>query len=267
MALEFKKKYLSILIGLILIIAVAWLGFRACSGNKIIGKDTYYIGRDSTWYPLNLRSKEKNMIGFVDDLMEEVAKLQEIRIYTFEVGTNALYDGLALGNYDGVYSILEPNVINRGSYEFSDPYYLIGPVLIVDVKNKASSLDDMKGKIIGIERGGFQVYNIPEPADILILSYNSASEALENLDRDIIDGVIVDALRAHVWVDGFYKGKLRVATSPMSDAGLRIVTLKTDRGKEFIKKFNESLKTLKENGTYKALIKKWELVATEVSPE
>jgi polar amino acid transport system substrate-binding protein len=219
-----QKIYISIIVSIVFIIAVLWLIIRACSGIPVVGALTYKIGRDSTWYPLDLRGKEQAMVGFSNDLIKAIAAEQGFKAVVFEVGPYALFDGLDIGNYEAVLSSLTPNPINLKRYGFSDPFYLVGPVLVVNEDSNISSLKGMTGKIMGIESGALQVFNIPEPPDIVIIPYDTAAVALENLDQKVIDGVLVDALRAYVWTDGFYAGRLKVVTAPLTYIGFSLVT-------------------------------------------
>jgi polar amino acid transport system substrate-binding protein len=258
-----NKLYISIAGGAVLVIALIWLLFGAFSANSLPKDKLFLIARDSTWYPLDLRGKEISMVGFANEMVAAIAADQEFRTRLFEVGPNALFDGLDLKNYDAILSSLTPNVINRQWYVFSDPFYLVGPVLIVNEKSKAKSLEDMEGKIIGIESGALQVFNILEPPNIVIIPYDTASQALENLDNNVIDGVILEALRAYVYTEGFYSGRLKVASSPLTDRGLRLIARNEPGSVHFVSRFNEGLKAIREKGIYADLIEKWELITTD----
>ena len=258
-----SKKHIFILMSAVFALAAFWSTFPSCSSNSFAESKIYHIGRDSSWYPLDLRGKEISLVGFANDLLDIISQEQGFRVHTFEVGPSALFDGLDAGNYDGVLSSLTPNFMNQEKYAFSDPFYLVGPVLIVPVSSQAHSLKDMEGRIIGIESGSLQVFNIPEPPNVVMVPYNTASEALENLDKNVIDGVILDALRAYVSTEGFYAGRLKVVSSPLTNKGLRLITRKDPEHLNLISRFNEGLKAIKNQGTYAELVKKWGLINTE----
>lgn len=262
-----KKIYLSLIIGAIFLFAVSWLVFRIASKVPVEEDRLYIIGRDSTWYPIDLRGKEKNMVGFSNDLVRAIGEEQGFRPRIIEVGPNALFDGLDLKRYDAVLSSFTPTVMNRRFYGFSDPFYLVGPVLVVPVESEAKSLEDMAGKIIGIERRALQVFNIPKPRDVVIIPYDTAAIALEYLDEQVVDGVIVNALMAHVNTEGFYAGRLKVATSPFTNKGLRLITRNEPKSLLLISRFNKGLEKIKTNGRYDQLIQSWGLINTEVKPE
>jgi len=264
MAVAKTKIFIGALGVLVIIVALFWLLFRVAGGNAEDEKITYYIGRDSTWYPLDFRGKERNMVGFTNDMLQAIAEEEEFSVYMFEVGTNALYDGLELGEYDGILSHLTPNIVNRRVYGFSDPFYTTGPVLIVRRGSQATSLADMRGKVIGVEAGALQIYNISEPSDVAFIPYDTASLALEKLDDNEIDGVVLDALKAYAYTEGYYRGRLKVATSPLTDKGLRLVTMRDPKSLLLVSRFNEGLKKIKDKGIYGELIEKWGLTDTEI---
>ncbi len=259
-----RKILISTVSAAAILIALLWVSFRLLTGTIGPGVPSYQIGRDSNWIPLDLRGKERNMVGFSNDLIAVISQEKNFRANVFEVGPHALFDGLNVGNYDAVFSSLDPSVTNRKRYLFSDPYYRIGPVLVVPISSEVDNLAEMKGKILGIESGALQIFNIPEPADVLIIPYENAAQALDNLDKNVIDGVYLDALRAHVFTQGFYLGRLKVATSPLTDKGLRLVARNEPQSENLILQFNEGLAEIKEQGIYRQLIEKWNLIDTEV---
>lgn len=259
-----RKLVISIVAGLVVALALVWLILRVFSGGYTPSVPTYYIARDSTWYPMDLRGKEKNMVGFANDLIQEIGELEGFKAQVFEVGRSGLLDGLNTDRYEGVFSSFHPNPVNRKRYTFSEPFYLLGPVLVVPQESTIKSMKDLNGKILGIESGALQVFDIPEPPDIVIIPYNTVSIALDKLDNDVIDAVIMDVLRAYVFTEGFYAGKLKVATSPLTDRGLRLITRNDPNSLLLASQFDDGLKKLKENGRYDELLNKWGLTRTEL---
>ena len=96
----------------------------------------------------------------------------------------------------------------------------------------------------------------------MIIPYDTVSTALEKLNANVIDAVIMDVLRAYVFTEGFYAGRLKVATSPLTDKGLRLLGRDQPSSLLLISQFNEGLQELMESGRYHELIKKWGLTRT-----
>lgn len=259
-----RKLVISIVAGLVVAVGLVWLILRAFSGGYTPSVPTYYIARDSTWYPMDLRGKEKNMVGFANDLIQEIGEMEGFKAQVFEVGRSGLLDGLNTGRYEGVFSSLQPNPVNRKRYAFSNPFYLLGPVIVVPKNSNVESMQDLNGKILGIESGALQMFNITEFSDMVIIPYDTASTALDKLDSNVIDAVIMDVLRAYVITDGFYAGRLKVATSPLDDRGFRLIARNDPDSLLFVSQFNDALEQMKKSGRYDELLDKWGLIHTEI---
>ena len=236
----------------------------ACSNNNknLLHTKTFRIAKDNSWYPLNLMGKEKNMSAFVADLLLEIAKEAKFKIEIITTNTDNLHQGLEVGTYDGIITSVNPSANLVDQYTLSDPFYLLGPVLIVVSSSHVHTLEEMEGKIIGIKAGLPFAYNTKLQPSVLIIPYENMTTALEDLERNKIDGVIMESLPAYVYINGLYKGKEKVITAPLTNTGLRLMSLKTPTGSALIEGYNEGLKAVRENGTYQALLNKWNLVDT-----
>lgn len=258
-----RKYVISGMIGLVVAAAFLWLLIRVFSSGYSPGVQTYIVARDNTWYPIDLRGRERNMVGFANDLIQEIGSIEGFRVQVFDVGRNGLIDGLNTGRFDAILSTMEPNIVNRKRYAFSQPFYLIGPVLVVPENSSITSLSDLKGKILGIESSALPSFRIPEAPDVVVIPYDTISKALERLDNNTIDAVFMDVLRAYVFTEGFYRGRLKVATLPLTDRGLRLVALNDLNSLLLISQFDDGLQKLKDSGRYGELIEQWGLIATE----
>ena len=257
-----RKLLLSLVSVLFSIVVLLLLLFRACNA-PMLERQVYYIGRDSTWYPLDLRGKEKNMSGFASDLMQAIGDEEGFIAVMVDIGQNSVLDGLETGHYNAVFSSLAPTARNKEIYGFSDILYRTGPVLVIPEKVKVTSLADLTHKVIGIESNILQTFNIPETLNVMIIPYDNAAVALDNLSKNTIDAVILDALRAYVYTHGYYAGKLKIAGAVLSNFGWRVITKNTPKYLLFINHVNDGLKKIKEKGIYTQLVEKWGIINTE----
>lgn len=260
------KKWSTWVVLIAIIIAFIFL-FRSCSKKEILHKDIYFIGRDSSWYPLKLYGKEKNLIAFTNDLLVVVSKEAGVHFHWVEGSPNTLLENLNNEIYDAIVSSLRPNAVNREYHLFSDLVFETGPVLVVRKDSAIKSLQDMDGLTIGTISGS-PVFNAVRESgandyDLVLAPYNNVNQAMEALVKNQIDGVIIDAIPAYTLAESFYSDQVKVVTAPLNDEGLRLITLITPSAELLIKEFNEILEKLKKDGTYDALISKWELINPE----
>lgn len=248
----------------VLILALVGLIFavRACSAHFLWEPPIYRIAIDKTWYPIQLFDKERNMQAFASELLLAIAKKENIRIEIFFAGSDNMFLGLNNSQFDGVLSPLQPGVFNRESYIFSDPFYKLGAVLVVSDSSNVKSLSDMGGKIIGIRSDASLVFNINQFPEIILKSYDNSLIALMDLEKNTIDGVILDALSASIYTSGIFAKRLKIVGSPLTDIGLRLITRHNQE--KLIEHFNAGLKALKSNGTYNEMIYKWGLFNPEI---
>lgn len=234
---------------------------RSCSSKMHHG--TYHIAQDPFWYPLNLLGKESSVTAFADDLLIAISQKQSIPIEIISTSSYQLLEGLENENYDGALTALIPTPQTRVTFLFSNPFLTLGPVLIVLENSPIKSLSEMNDKIVGMGSDFSFIFDIAKYPQFIIKRYDIPTNALEDLVAGKIDGVIMGAFPAYTYANGGYKGKIKIISTPLTQEGLRLITLHNTAGEALIKNFNDGLDSLKKSGTYDALINKWGLVRTE----
>lgn len=240
------------------VIILGWGALRGCSHGSLLVMSRYTVAVDRSWYPLPLYGKEKNLLAFVDELLEEIGAESGIGFTLIETGTPNLLRDLDNGGYDAVVTSKPPTHVNMVKYHFSDPIYMMGPVIVVRTESTVKTLDDLASKFVGIRRGLPLAFDSPLPS-ANIIPYDNMTIGLADLEDNKIDALIMDSLLAYVQIQGIYVGKVKIVTAPLSQEGLRLMTLHDKRYDEFLTLFNKSLKTLQENGKYEELLSRWGL--------
>lgn len=263
----FEQKKILTSFGLIFFIIVALVMMRSCSTRESLQEHLYRVARDSTWYPLQLLGRERYMQGFTTDLLIAIAKEEDFKLEILNVGPNQLIDNLDRQWYEGILTSLMPDVVNQNKYVFSDPFYLTGPVLIVLKDSNVDSLKDLQGRRLGVKAGSRSILTLSGNLDINLVTYANINMAIEELIRDRIDGVLMDSVIAETYIQNFYASKLKVVTSPLNKEGLRLVGLRNDYGEHLVDMFNTGLQKMRDNGMYRELLKKWDLVHPDLKVE
>lgn len=259
-----KKGNWKVLLSFIILLLLIVILFKGCS-TKSTPQNTFKIAYDGTWYPLQITEKEKNMVGFSTELILDIADKQALQIEMISIGTEALLDGLDNGLYDAILTGMNPNAIQRRYYTFSNPYFLVGPVLVVSKNSPIHSFTEMTRKTVGIKSGESLQFDVPQPTDMTLIPYNYTLAAFADLDKGLIDGVIIDLFPAYTYTTGFYAGRLRIASAPLNNIGIRLAIRKSTKSDQLISRFNEGLDKLKSNGTYQQLLQRWGLYQTSLS--
>lgn len=202
------------------------------------------------------------MTAFSDDLLLSVARASNIRVHISNSSPESLFSGLYNREYDAILAQTLPTPTTQERLLFSNPYFLLGPVLVTEINSAVTSIEEMDGKTIGIEQGMSTLFDIKKYPAFVFTSYDNIFKALGALENDKIDGVLMNAFPAHIYIKTFYPNRLKIATAPLTKEGLRLVALKNSSNQQLIESFNQALNTFIEDGTYDEMIKKWGLVNT-----
>lgn len=228
----------------------------SCSGKK--SSSGYEIGIDPSWYPLQLAGQEKNILAFSVELLVEIAKKENLQLSISNVNWDNLNSGLAAKKYDAILSSMPPYSFYLKSYSFSDPYLMTGPVLVVRANSKIANTNELQGKETGVVKGSSGALFLQTAPGVILRNYDSIPAALVDLSDQQIDAALVEVIIAQDYVRNFYRGTLKIATPPLNEEGLRLITLH-DQAPRLIKRFNKGLAQLKKSGEYDRLLQKWGL--------
>lgn len=253
---------------IILILAAIFLGglLYTYFSKEILPPIIYRIAIDETWYPLQLFDKEQEITIFSEEIAQAIAAKQHFSIQLIRVEYENLFTGLDNGEYEGVLSsllVLEGNVEN---YRVSNPYYLLGPVLVVSASSHIKSLKDLSGKSIGIISRSKPIISLYKNTSInfVFYDYNDRFKLMDDVSNNVIDGMILSMIPAYEYTkSGPYQDLLRVASEPLTKEGLRLIAKNNPESKKLIEQFNEGLKAIRKNGIYNQILLKWGLFNPE----
>jgi len=169
-----------------------------------------------------------------------------------------LIESLYLKKVDGVFSSASLNLINQTKYSFSDPILKTGPVLIVPMQTGKISLTDLSGRIVAMGKTQEELDLMRAYPDIQFVFYDSIVDALDKTVKGSFAACLIPILPANAYVKDLYQNELLISSSPLTDQGLRLLTLK-DAHPKLIKTFNEGLLDVQKNGQITTLLTKWSL--------
>lgn len=225
---------------------------------------TYLIAIDKDWPSLSLGVRNANMTAFCETVLQAVARNQQLRLSTVQVSTQNIFQKLNSKQYAGVISPLLPQLSHTLQYLYSVPLYHLGPVLVVNKTSRFTSIAEMDGKAIGIVKDIAHLIDVTSYPKLRFIYYDTPSQAFADLAHNKIDGVVMESLYAHANIQGLYANAFRILSPQLQEAGIRLILLHESKADEqFMEAFNQGLQDLREDGAYKDLIGRWDLVNTE----
>lgn len=225
-----------------------------CRSRKVI----YRIGIDPYFYPLSIHKKTAMLAGFSLELLEEIGVIEKVRFTPVQMNWNNLLYGLNKKSYQAAMSSLQPYLFNEKKYSFSDAYFSIGLLLIVQEKSNILSLQDVNNRELVIPRSPDLLQVLEEYPNIFKKFYERPEDGFNVLIQGNAAGAVIENYIASGFLREPYPGKLVALPPLITNKGLYLLTA-SGKNEKILKIFNRGLQKMKEEGRYDALVKKWNL--------
>jgi polar amino acid transport system substrate-binding protein len=216
------------------------------------------IGIDPEWYPIDFGPQQAYVNGFTEDLLLEIAGYSGIEFERVDANWDTLLEGIWGKKYDAVITSLPPYIFNVAKYDFSHNFLDLGPVLIVPVNARHTELSQMKGELVGVITGDPASLLLQKYPDVILRNYPSIPDLLGALANGEIEGALLNRIPAVNYIADLFAGQLKIASPPMTDAGLHLVAAK-GKHEPLIKAFDRSIDQFKKKKKLQTLLKKWNL--------
>ena len=234
-------------------IALFFLFLAAC-GSDSSSHSLLKIGVDPTWFPLQLGELQPFVNGYTEDFLVEMASEQRMEFIKAPASWDNLISSLREKKYDAIISSLPPYSFNQAEFEFSNSFLDLGPVLVSRVDSNFQRLEQLQEKLLGVLVGGGSSILVAEHPTVVLRTYPTIPDLLEDLQRGEIDAVLLENLFAWSYVRHLFQGTLHITSKPLTNTGLRLITRKGEL-LEIIDRFNKQVS--KKNTS--ALQQKWNL--------
>lgn len=242
-------KKLSLFLGCVLA-ATSSLGFAA---------DKLKLAVDVPYEPFEFKAPDGTLTGFEIDLGNAVCAEINAECEWVIQAWDGIIPGLLARKYNAIFSSMSITPERAEKVLFSDGYYISPSSWFskkdskVDVTDKAT----LKGLRVGVQRGTIQddyVTNEVGSDTVDIKRYTTADDLVLDLTGGRLDLVFLDF---PVGESTILKNEDYQALGELVKIGGSVGAAFRKRDKELADKFNAALKTLKENGTYDAIMKKY----------
>jgi polar amino acid transport system substrate-binding protein len=248
------KKVNLIVVSILLITAVLLSACTSSATTKV------RVASDATWPPFEMVDEAtKELTGFDIEMMSAIAKETGLDIEFVNVGFDPLLAGMAQCQYDAAISALTITPERQASMLFSDPYLNAGQIVTVQIDNSTiNSKDDLSGKTVGAQIGTTGAMEVEAISGATLTTFDTVDLAYMALQNGQIDAVVADSPTAAGFVAA-NADKLKMVGSVFTDENYGIAVCKTNT--DLLAKINEGLAAIKANGTFDALLDKYDLVA------
>lgn len=236
----------------VLLVCIFFVGTAQAAGKPLV------VASDATWPPMEYLDDQKIVVGYSTDYIRAVAKAAGLEVVLRNVAWDGIFAGVAAGHFDIIASSVTITPERQKQFAFTEPYCEVRQAVLVRTDTPIKTLTELKGKKVGGQIGTtgiFVLYNAKLGAEVR--EYEDVGLAMEDLANGRIEAVMCDDPVAKYYANkhaGFAKKFMVALVTP--DAEYYGFTLKQGNG-TLVKQLNQGIKMVKENGTEKALQKKW----------
>jgi len=170
--------------------AFAWIAMGAAHADEM------KVGANIGNVPWEFQDASGNMVGFEIDLVNEVAKRLGKEAKIENIPFNGLFSAVQSGQIDAAVSSITITPKRLQSVSFAQPYYDSDQSLTVTAASGLKSLDDLKGKVVGVDTGStgdmWATENQAKYGFSEIRKFEGLAPAMLDLEAGRIDGYISD---------------------------------------------------------------------------
>lgn len=222
--------------------------------TALYAQEKLYVGTDATEFPPFEYIENGEIKGFDIDLIKEIGKLLDKEIIIKNIQFDGLIPALQTGKLDIVIAGMTVTTEREKNINFSKPYYTSKQLLIMDKKTNLDTLQSLNGHKVGVVLGCTGDIIATEIQDFIsIYRYNTTSESIMALNANKIHAVILDSEPAKNFVKN--NPNLKYIDNELAREDYAIAVGKENLS--LVKDINSALETLKSNGVFENLNKKY----------
>lgn len=119
--------------------------------DRVMEKKAMVVATNSSWPPQSYLDDNNEMVGFDIDMAKEIGKRLGVEVSFQTPDWATLTGGRWQGRYDVGVGSVTPTKARAQVIDFASVYYYSPYVYVVHKDSKAKSVDDLNGKVIGVE--------------------------------------------------------------------------------------------------------------------
>ena len=238
--------------------ALASLASAAVAATLLLSQpalaDDLIVATDTAFVPFEFKEGDK-YVGFDIDLWAEIAK--EIGVtYTLQpMDFNGIIPALQTKQDDVALAGITIKDERKKVIDFSDGYYDSGFLLMVPADSTIGDAADLAGKKLAVKTGTSATdYAKENFKETELRQFPNIDNAYLELQTGRVDAAMHDTPNVLYYVATAGGGKVKTVGTQMMAHEYGIAFPK---GSELVTKVNAALKTIKSDGRYNAIYKKW----------
>ncbi len=216
--------------------------------------DVVLLATDARLHPMSFLDDRGELAGFEIDLAHLIGERVDLRVEFINVPREDLFEMLLIGEVDAVISSVTITDERAERFDFSDPYFNAGLVIVTRPDSHMENQEDLRTQLIGVQADTYAVAVVERIGEIGVRPYDELHPAFIDLVEGRLDAVVCDLLTA-VAHRRDVEPSLRILDDRLTDDLYGIVLRKGEHG--FLDRVNEGLHLLRQEGILRELEDHW----------
>lgn len=250
------KKIAAIILSAALVVALAACGSSKDSdSNKSSGKaETLTMGTNASFPPYEYVDDNGKIVGIDAEIAQAIADKLGMKLEIKDMEFESLVPAVKAKSIDLALAGMTVTDERKQSVNFSDSYSTGVQVVIVKEGSDIKTVDDLKGKKIGVQAGTTSdTYCSEDFGEENVKQFSNGSLAVAALANGQVDCVVIDNEPAKNYVAA--NSGLKILDTEYVTEDYAIAIAKDND--ELLKKVNDALKELKDDGTVGKIVGKY----------
>ena len=250
------KKIAAIILSAALVVALAACGSSKNSdSNKSSGKaETLTMGTNASFPPYEYVDDNGKIVGIDAEIAQAIADKLGMKLEIKDMEFDSLIPAVKSKSIDLVLAGMTVTEERKQSVNFSDSYSTGVQVVIVKEGSDIKTVDDLKGKKIGVQAGTTgDAYCSDDFGEENVKQFSNGSLAVAALANGQVDCVVIDNEPAKNYVAANSGLKILDTEYVTEDYAIAI----SKDNDDLLKKVNDALKELKDDGTVDKIVGKY----------
>lgn len=253
------KKLLSGLAAAGLLIASTFAAVTAQAEDleAIKSAGTMKIAMTGQYPPFNFVNDQNEVVGFDASIGKEIAKRLGVKGEIVTTAWDGIIAGLLANKYDTIVGSMTITPEREKVVDFVGPYYHAGRAVFVMEDSEVQSLEDLKGKTLGVTLGETHEKWAREQGGWDIRTYKGLPELMLELKAGRVDAIVVDNIPVRVAIKET-GDKIRRLETPNIEGGSVAIGIAIRKGNPELKAaMQKALDEMMQDGTYEKIAMEW----------
>lgn len=215
------------------------------------------IAMSGAYPPFNFVNDKNEVVGFDASIGREIARRIGVEGEIVTTAWDGILAGLLAKKYDTIVGSMTITPEREKVVDFVGPYYHAGRAVFVTEGSDIQTLDDIKGKTVGVTLGETHEKWARTQDGWTVRTYKGLPELLLELQADRVQAIIADNIPVRVAIKENGATLRQLDTPDIEGGSVAIGIAINKKNPELAAAMQAALDEMMADGTYKAIAMEW----------